>query len=162
MKTLLTIKQQNDFLANNARLTTLTHKWSCRGYGNSKIIDQRGNVLAKATGCSYDRFGTVIGDFIEVTFQTEIQRLAKRFCKTKYAGGRKSSKEFYGMFLRKDKSVTLDGACGERAMTDILACIGFELVQVGNTERSNNGEVFYSLVPVSKHNRKYIVERVGK
>ena len=162
MKTLMTIKQQNDFISNNSHLATLTHKWSCRGYGSSRIIDNHGNTLSKATGCGYDRFGTVIGDFIESVFQKELQRMAKRFCKTKYAGGRKSSKEFYGMFLRKDKTVALDGACGERAMTDILACIGFELVQVGKSERSNNGEVFYSLVPVSKHNRKYIVERVGK
>ena len=162
MKTLMSIKQQNDFLATNSHLTTLTHKWSCRGYGSSRIVDGNGTTLSKATGCGYDRFGTAIGDFIEATFQNELRRLAKRFCKTKYTADRKSSKEFYGMFLRKDKSVALDGACGERAMTDILACIGFELVKVGEHKTTYSGNVYYSLVPVSKHTKKYIVERVGK
>lgn len=162
MKTLLTIKQQNEFLANNWKLENISHAWSARGYGSSRIIDGSGSVISKATGCGYDRFGTVIGDFIENVFQNELQRLAKRFCKTKYAGGRKSAKEFYGMFLRKDKTVALDGACGERSMTNILACIGFELLQVGKHETTYSGNVYYSLVPVSKHNRKYIVERVGK
>ena len=162
MKTLLTIKQQKEFLADNWKLENISHAWSARGYGSSRIKNANGETLCKATGCGYDRFGTVIGDFIEFTFPDELKRLAKRFCKTKYAGGRKSSKEFYGMFLRKDKTVELDGACGERAMTDILACIGFELVRVGKHETTYSGNVYYSLVPVSKHNRKYIVERVGK
>ena len=162
MKTLLTIKQQNEFLTNNSHLTSLTHAWSSRGYGSSRIQNANGETLCKATGCGYDRFGTVIGEFIQTTFQAELQRLAKRFCKTKYAGDLKSSKEFYGMFLKKDGMVQLDGACGHNCMYEILNAIGFELVQVGKSERSNNGEVFYSLKPVSKHTKKYIVERVGK
>ena len=157
MKTLLTIKQQKDFLVNNSHLTVLTHKWSTCGYGNSKIIDQRGNMLAKATGCGYDCFGTVIGDFIQVTFQNELQRLAKRFCKTKYTADRKSSKEFYGLFLKKDGTAHLDGACGYDCMYRILNVIGFELVKVGEFEKKYNGEVFYNLFPVSCHNKKYIV-----
>lgn len=110
MKTLLTIAQQKQFLSDNWKIETITHKWSTRGHGVSKIIDQRGNVIAKATGCGYDRFGTVIGDFIQVTFQNELQRLSKRFCKKPYAGDCRSSKEFYGMFLKPDGSVYLDGA----------------------------------------------------
>lgn len=160
MKTLLTIAQQKAFIADNWKIETITHKWSTRGYGNSKIIDQRGNMLAKATGCGYDRFGTVIGDFIQVTFQNELQRLAKRFCKKPYAGDRKSSKEFYGMFLKPDGSVYLDGACGYDCMFRILNCIGFELVKVGEFEKTYNGEVFYNLRPVSDHNKKYIVGNI--
>ena len=157
MKTLLTIAQQKSFIADNWKIETITHKWSTRGYGNSKIIDQRGNVLAKATGCGYDRFGTVIGEFINVTFQNELQRLAKRFCKKPYAGGLRSSEEFYGMFLRKDGSVRLDGACGYNCMCKILNCIGFEIVKVGEFKKTYNGEDLYNLRPVSDHNKKYIV-----
>ena len=158
----MTTKQQKEFLANNWKLENISHAWSCRGYGSSRIQNANGETLCKATGCGYDRFGTVIGDFIELTFPDELKRLAKRFCKIKYAGGRKSSKEFYGMFLRKDKTVALDGACGERSMTDILACIGFELVKVGEHKATYSGNVYYQLRPVSEHNRRYIVERVGK
>lgn len=160
MKTLMAIAQQKQFLSDNWQIEVLTHKWSTRGYGSSRIIDHDGNVLAKATGCGYDRFGTVIGEFIETTFQTELQKLAKRFCKTKYAGGIKSSKEFYGLFLRKNGSVYLDGACGYDCMFRILNCIGFELVKVGEFEKTYNGEVFYNLRPVSDHNKKYIVGNI--
>ena len=157
MKTLLTIAQQKQFIADNWKIETICHRWSSRGYGSSRIIDQRDNVLAKATGCGYDRFGTVIGDFIQVTFQNELQRLAKRFCKTKYAGDLKSSKQFYGLFMRPDGSVYLDGGCGYDCMFRILNCVGFELVQCGKSEKTNNGDEFYSLRPVSDHNKKYIV-----
>ena len=157
MKTLLTIKQQKEFIANNWNLETICHRWSTRGYGNSKILDRRGDVLAKATGCGYDRFGAVIGDLIQVTFQAELQRLAKRFCKTKYAGDLKSSKVLYGLFLRKDGMAHLDGACGYECMYRVLNCIGFELKEVGRSEKTNNGDTFLQLRPVSDHNKKYIV-----
>ena len=42
-------------------------------------------------------------------------------------------------------------------MFKILNCIGFELVKVGEFEKTYNGEVFYNLRPVSDHNKKYIV-----
>ena len=160
MKTLLTIAQQNEFLSNNWKVENITHRWSTRGYGSSKIIDHDGNTLAKATGCGYDRFGTVIGEFIQSTFQNELQRLGKRFCKKPYAGDRKSSKEFYGMFLKPDGSVYLDGACGCDCMFRILNCIGFELVKVGEFEKTYNGEVFYNLRPVSDNNKKYILGNI--
>ena len=162
MKTLMTTKQQKEFLANNWKLENISHAWSCRGYGSSRIQNANGETLCKATGCGYDRFGTVIGDFIELTFPDELQRLAKRFCKTKYPTGGKSSKAFYGLFTRPDGTPYLDGACGYDSMTSILNCIGFELVKVGSVEKSNSGEVFYQLKPVSRNNRKYIVELVGK
>lgn len=160
MKSLLTVKQQNEFIASHWKIEVITHKWSARGYGNSRIIDHDGQTLAKATGCGYDRFGTVIGDFIEKTFQNELQKLAKRFCKNRYSGDIKSSKEFYGLFLKPDGSAYVDGGCGYDCMFRILNCIGFELVRIGESERSNNGEVFYQLKPLSDHNRKYIVNNI--
>ena len=162
MKTLMTIKQQKAFITDNWNLETICHRWSTRGYGSSRIIDQRGNTLSKATGCGYDRFGTVIGDFIQTTFQAELQRLAKRFCKTKYPTGGKSSKQFYGLFMRPDGTPYLDGACGYECMSRILNCIGFELHQCGKSEKTYNGDEFLQLRPVSDHNKKYIVERVGE
>lgn len=159
MKTLLTIKQQKEFINNNWNLSSIEHKWSSRGYGNSKILDINNNVISKASGCGYDRFGTVIGDFIEKTFPNELNRLAKRFCKTKYAGNTKSSKQFYGLFLR-DGVAYLDGACGYDCMFKILNCIGFELKLVSEKSLSNNGYSVYVLNPVSNHNKKYIVNGV--
>lgn len=160
MKTLLTIAQQKQFLSDNWNLVDISHRWSARGYGSSRIQNSRGETLARATGCGYDRFGTAIGQFIELTFPDELKRLAKRFCKTKYTGGLKSSKEFYGMFKRDDGSVSLDGACGHDCMFKILNAIGFELKQVGEHKTTNSGSVFYTLRPVSTHNKKYIVSNI--
>ena len=160
MKTLLTIAQQNEFLSNNWNLVDISHRWSCRGYGSSRIQNSRGETLAKATGCGYDRFGTAIGQFIEATFPDELQRLAKRSCKNKYGNGGKSSKEFYGLFIGNDGKVYLDGACGYDCMFRILNCIGFELKQVGEHKTANSGSVFYTLHPVSEHNKKYIVSNI--
>lgn len=162
MRTLLTVKEQTEFLANNYHLAQIEHKWSCRGYGNSKIIDNRGEVVSRASGCGYDRFGTVIGDYMETVFQIELNKLGKRFCKTKYTKERKSSKAFYGMFYNpKTGKTTLDGACGYDCMYRILNCIGFELVQVGSTgDKGQTGSVFYELRPVSANNKKHIVNGV--
>lgn len=162
MRTLLTVKQQTEFLADNGHVAQIEHKWSCRGYGNSKIIDSRSNVVARASGCGYDRFGTVIGDYMETVFQNELNKLGKRFCKTKYTRERKASKAFYGMFYNpKTGKAHLDGACGYECMHRILNCIGFELVQVGTTgNKGQTGSEFYELRPVSAYNRKYFVNGV--
>lgn len=155
MRTILTVKQQREFLEVNYHLTTIKHKWSTRGTGSSRITDKNDNVLSRAGGCGYDRYGKAVGDFITAIFQDEITKLARRFCKVKNNGVRKSSNEFYGLFLR-DGVGYLDGACGYNCIYKVLNCIGFELVSVGS---EGNTELF-TLQPVSTHNKKYIVERV--
>ena len=131
MKTLLTIAQQNEHLNSNNDYS-FTHKWSCRGYGSSRLVTQTEGQVARATGCGYDRFGTVLGDFIEHFFMAELERLAKRFVKTK-SGFRRSSPEFYGLFANKDGRVYLDGGCGGSSMEKVLNAIGFELKRLADT-----------------------------
>ena len=98
MRTILTIKEQNEFLSLNYQLKSIEHKWSCRGYGNSKLIDQHGHTLNKRSGCGYDRFGAVVGDFIADNFKKELHKLAKRECKGERLSCRKTSSKFYGLF----------------------------------------------------------------
>jgi hypothetical protein len=156
MNTLLTIADQNKKLDQNYDYG-FTHKWSCRGDGSSRIFNTRlGDQVARANGCGYDRFGTVLGDFIEHHFPNELQRLAKRFAYKNH----RSSKEFYGLFLNKEGKAYLNGGCGDSSMQKVLNAIGFELKRIGETERSNNGEVFYNLKPVSKHTRKYWLAQI--
>jgi len=155
MKTLLTLKQQKEHLSNN-RDYAFIHKWSARGYGSSRLIisttDEQG---AYRNGCGYDRFGASLGDLIEHLFKPELIRLAKRFAKTR-SNGRKSSKEFYGLFVNQDGDVYLDGACGDSCMQLILNAIGFSLVRGGDTGNAGQaGSVFYYLKPVNKHTRDH-------
>jgi len=156
MKTLLTIKEQEQFLNDNWQLSSLVHKWSTRGYGNSKILDGQGHVIGKAGGCGYDRYGAALGNAISEMFPNEILKLAKRECK----GERreyKGSKNFYGLFYNaKEGQAWVDGGCGSNSMTKILNKIGFSLRYVGESEQSNNGEQFYTLAPLTKHERKWL------
>jgi len=155
-RTLLTIKEQEAFFSGNYQQSRITHKWSSRGYGNSKIIDGNGTVLGKASGCGYDRYGAALGNMIMALFPEQVHKLAKRECKGR-SQTRKGSKSFYGMFYnRKDDAAYLDGGCGERSMLDILNKIGFSLQYVNESTRSNNGEAFYILRPITKNERKWL------
>lgn len=156
MKTLLTIKQQHQFLSDNWQLKTLIHKWSCRGYGNSKIIDGRDNVIGKAGGCGYDRYGAALGNAISAMFPEEVLRLAQRECKGRRRTY-KQAKTFYGLFYNSiDKKAWLDGACGSGCMDEILKKIGFSLEQVAAFDRGQTGETVYVLKPITKHDRKWL------
>lgn len=157
MKTILTIAQQNEFMKSNYQLSSIEHKWSCRGYGNSRLVDLHGYQMNKRGGCGYDRFGAVLGDFITDTFSNELHKLAKRECKGARMSRRKVSGKFYGLFYdAQQKRAYVDGACGSNCMQKILNAIGFELNYVNETSGSVTGSQFYELAPVSKHNRKYL------
>lgn len=155
-RTLLTIKQQNDFLQNNWRLRTLVHKWSVRGYGNSKILNDSKEVISKAGGCGYDRYGKVLGDAVMAIFPEEVHKLAKRECKGRRRD-RKGSEKFYGLFFNSlTDQAWIDGACGSSCVEKILNKIGFSLLYVGDCDCGQSGQTFYQLVPVTKNHRFYL------
>ena len=163
MNTLLNTERQALYLANNNDYS-FTHKWSRRGMGNSKLImgsHGLGEPVAKASDCSYDRFGTVLSEFTEHLFMPELKKLARRFAKTKQTGQRKASAEFYGLFVRKDGTVYLDGACGSTCIEKVLNAIGFELRSIASTGyKEQTGTEFYNLKPISKHARKYRIKPI--
>lgn len=155
MKTILTVKEQKAWVADNN--TTLIHNWSSRGMGNSRILHGPNSRirLSHAGGCGYDRYGKALGDAVSALFPKEVDKLAKRECKERSAF-RNGSRQFYGLFYnRKDNEAYIDGACGDSCVTKILNKIGFSLVYVGECDKtSNSGEVFYTLVPVKDHDRR--------
>jgi len=156
MRTILTIAQQHAFFEDNHAAGTWVHKWSTRGMGSSRILNGADEVIGRAGGCGYDRFGAALGKAMEHYFTDEIMKLAKRECR----GPRhnyKGSKKFYGLFYdATKKEAWLEGACGSQSMMKILKKIGFSLEHIGGTSRSNNGETFYALVPLTKRDRKYL------
>lgn len=155
-RTILTIAEQNQFLSDNWQAKNISHKWSSRGMGNSKILDAQGNVIGKAGGCGYDRYGAALGEAIITLFPKELFKLAKRECKGKRRNY-KQAKKFYGMFYSSITGMAwLDGGCGSNCMEKILNKIGFSIERVGEHEGSNNGEVFYTLKPVTKHDKQFL------
>jgi len=155
MQTIYTKKQQAEFFNGKHQLRTLVHKWSTRGYGNSKILNGAGNILGKAGGCGYDRYGTALGNAIMELFPEAVAKLAKRECRGKRRNYKQAS-NFYGLFYDSlNDKAWIDGGCGSDCVRKILNKIGFSLEYVGDSERSQNGETFYRLMPLTTHDRKY-------
>ena len=162
MKTLMSIKEQNEWLLSNWQNNSFSHKWSCRGMGNSRIINSAGEQLAHATGSGYDRFGTALGDAINSIFPNEVLTLARRECKGKRNASRCGSVLFYGLFLnKKENTVYIEGGCGEREVIRILNKIGFSLDYCGDSGGTNSGQVFYRLIPLTKLDRKHLPKKNG-
>lgn len=155
MKTILTKQQQHAHRANGM---TLVHKWSTNGYGNSRITESDGTVIAKASGCGYDRYGAALGNAIAELFPAELHQLAKRHCK----GRRRTRKQpinqcLYGLFYDAvEGRAWVDGGCGSRQMEHILNAIGFGLDYVGDSARGRTGETFYTMRPVSKREKEWL------
>ncbi len=158
MRTILTIKEQHQFFEEHPEASTWVHRWSTRGMGSSRILDGAGDVIGRAGGCGYYRYGTALGRAIEHYFSREILKLAKRECLGPRRE-RRGSKIFYGLFYDSvRKKAWVEGSCGSDAMNKILNKIGFSLDYVGETSRSNNGETFFTLSPLTAHDRKYFRE----
>ncbi|MCP4988412.1 MAG: hypothetical protein GY928_20880 [Colwellia sp.] len=156
MKTLLTIEQQKEWLSSNWKNKTLRHYWSTNGYGNSKIFDKKDKIISKASGCGYDRFGTVVGGAMTVFFPDLINYLGKTKCTGKRRNYKKA-KDFYGLFYNSiSKKAWLDGGCGIDCMKKIINKIGFTLEYVGGVDNGRTGNDFYNLIPITKHDRKYL------
>jgi len=156
MKTILTIKQQHEFLNKHNELRVIKHKWSCRGNGYSRILDNYDAKLGSATGGGYDRYGAALADAMNTILHNEITKLAKRLCKGKNKR-RQTCKEFYGLFYNDEEGfMYLDGACGSNCMKRILNKVGFDLDFISEVSNQYSGMDFYTLSPISKHTRKYL------
>lgn len=156
MRTIMTKTQQADWIENNS--CTLKHKWSTRGYGNSRILNGLDEQIGKAGGCGYDRYGAALGEAITTLFGPQLYQLAKRHC----VGSRRSYKQpknsrLYGLFYDAVKNCAwVDGGCGSRQMENILNAIGFGLDYMGEDSGSCTGVQFYQIRPVSKRELQWL------
>lgn len=150
MKTIYTKAQQAEWLKNNRN--AIEHKWSLRGYGNSRII-YAGEQIAHASGCGYDRRGKAMGEALIHLFPEAVNKLAKRHCKGKRRTYKQpKNRRLYGLFYN---SVTgkawIDGACGFQQVQHIANAIGFSIQFVGDTgSQKNTGSEFFTLEPVTR------------
>ena len=133
---ILTKEQREKWINTNWRYTTLVFKWTDNYLGGAcRVYDKRGDLMKglSASGCGYDKKGTVLGHFIKEHFAEELKKL--------------DSSKFYGMGFynskRKDRnqkrwskdcSIWIDGACGWNSMESILNKIGFKIPYVAETK----------------------------
>jgi len=146
MRTILNLKQQKEFAE-----MALTHKWSARGVGSSRIINQVGDTVGKARGAGYDRFGAALGDTMGVMFKDELAKLAKRTASGRARHGVKKCKGFYGLAYQVESGAAmLDGACGESCMRAILNALGLRLTRLWSNEKAQAGNEYYILAALLK------------
>lgn len=155
MRTILDRKQQAEWISANYRYTRLQHAWSTRGNGRSRILDSRGERVASAGGCGYDRRGAAMGAAIARLFPQELATLARR-------AHRKGRDGLYGLFWHAHSNrAGIDGGCGFSCMEDVLTMIGFRLVRAGGTSsRSNTGSEFFILQPVDPEQVRRVSDRI--
>ena len=117
----------------NNSITRLEIKWSISrgrdtdGYNICSLWTRTGKV-ASCMGGGYDMTGTCLGDYIQNAYQKELQAFfAANVDKAKpYASHAMQLPDYYGMTLRADGSVHLDGGCGYSAMVAIIEALGLE------------------------------------
>lgn len=117
-----------------------------------------GKKAASCNGGGYDMFGTCLGNWMQKQFQTELLAMADRahaiyWCNADGSRAARGNEYrevrdggLYGMAAitnvetGKVRVVSLDGACGDSSMRNILKALGFELSRVA-------GDV-YTVAPI--------------
>lgn len=110
------------------------------GYNICRLDSRQSGKRYRCSGGGYDMIGTVFGDWLESEYQAELVELVSRLplesCGYSVAGYRRVKEEikprFYGLTVRPDGSVSLDGACGQSSMTRIAEALGLEIQWEGN------------------------------
>ena len=152
VNTILTKKEQKEFLDNNWMLKTLHFKWGKTGMHKCWLYDRNDNVLGSAGGCGYDKKGTAFGEFINTHFNKELKKLnSKEFYGLSHYNTKKT-KNRYQKRSSKNTITSVDGGCGFSCMEKILNRIGFALEFVKETK----WDTFYILteLPKGHHSRK--------
>jgi hypothetical protein len=103
------------------------------GYNICRLDSRNSGRRYRCSGGGYDMIGTVFGDFLEAEYQDELKALVKDLPKQKYGStswlqiAEDVNPSFYGLTIRPDGSVCLDGACGLDSMKRIARALGLSL-----------------------------------
>lgn len=161
MKTILSKQKQAAWLDRN--VATLEHHYSTRGMGSARV-EYCGDRIARATGCGYDRRGTVIADALLHLFADEFAALARKYARgRRNAYGMRAVPAFYGLrYDAKNGRATLDGGCGLESVRRAFHAIGFSLEQVGECEKGPAGVEFWRIVPVRKRDLAWLRDYVSR
>lgn len=105
------------------RTFTLDVVYPRDGMGRLKMHGSN-DVTVWASGCGYDKRGKVLGNWIQETFRAQLDELNQFHID-----------RFYGMDSFNGRPITLDGACGENCMVDILNWLGFTVTYTLDRKR---------------------------
>jgi len=113
------------------------------GYNICRLDSRNSGRRYRCSGGGYDMVGTVLGDFLECEYQDQLRALVSALpledCGYSVKGYRRVKEDmnpsFYGLTVKPDGSVSLDGACGFDSMRRIARALGLNL----ETETNKKG-----------------------
>ena len=111
------------------------------GYNICRLDSRNSGRRYRCSGGGYDMVGTVLGDFLECEYQDDLKALVADLPKVPYGStsrlqiAESVNPSFYGLTIRPDGSVCLDGACGFDSMRRIARALGLSL----ETETNKKG-----------------------
>lgn len=117
------------------------------GYNICRLDSRNSGKRYRCSGGGYDMTGKVFGDFLECEYQDELKALVKDLPKVPYGStswlqiAEDINPSFYGLTIRPDGSVCLDGACGLDSMKRIARALGLSLQ--GEYNRKGHTTAFY-------------------
>lgn len=96
-------------------------------YGYNIVTAVCNGKSYRTLGGGYDMIGTVLGNWFEAEHQAELTALVTTLQLEHYVGTTKRpANAFYGLFVRDDNSVYIDGACGLSCVLDIIRACGYK------------------------------------
>lgn len=100
------------------------------GYNICRAVSRQTGKTYRTTGGGYDMVGTVIGDWFAAEYTNELSALVHAnldgFVKYGASGSTLHNPAFYGLYIRANGSVYIDGACGVESVLKIIKACGFE------------------------------------
>jgi hypothetical protein len=108
------------------------------GYNICRLDSRQSGKRYRCSGGGYDMIGTVFGQWLESEYQSELVELVADLPKISYGSGSRFqiseeiNPRFYGLTIRENGSVSLDGACGQSCMVGIAEALGLEVQWEGN------------------------------
>ena len=126
-----------DDVRRNGFKITLDHPRD--GMGKLKLWSNNLDHAVTRSGCGYAKLGAAFGDWLEETFNDVLQTLNPI-----------QIANFYGInqYKHNGGKVTLDGACGERCMYELIEWLGYEVRELYDLSPKRNGTIGYVITYV--------------
>lgn len=95
-------------------------------YGYNIVTAVCNGKSYRTLGGGYDMIGTVLGDWFEDAHKDDLTTLVTTLELEHYVGTTKYVPKYYGLFIRYNNSVYIDGACGISCVLEIIRACGYK------------------------------------
>lgn len=115
------------------------------GYNICRLDSANTGKRYKTCGGGYDMLGTVFGQWLMSEHMAELKTLVSGFeledCDYVVKGFKRPKNGFYGLTIRPDGSISLDGGCGLSCVQTIGDALGFSFKWLGNRKGHTVGYI---------------------